>query len=286
MGAIVPAGACTYVTPLQAGAAASGANADAGSYALEPAATSTPTGLVVLYLVASLSTPDRQVPDPSTNFYNAASRSGHHLLALAYRSTQVVGVNCTTDACFESTRNTLVTGQVDSSTPTNLKDMQADEAIVSRFEAALKYLAQVRPDGAWGQYLDSGGHPNWAKVIVAGHSQGGGHAAYIGQLFGVSRVIQLSSTCDITSKAPITPAAWTSATGNTWATSPALAYYGLGASGDSIICPGHVAVWQNMGMAAERQHDGAELCGKGNATSHEAPMSCIDNYPRWLQMLQ
>jgi hypothetical protein len=46
-----------------------------------------------------------------------------------------------------------------------------------------------------GQFLTDGS-PKWKRVIVAGHSQGAGHAAFIGKLFRVDRVLMFSGPQD------------------------------------------------------------------------------------------
>jgi hypothetical protein len=51
------------------------------------------------------------------------------------------------------------------------------------------------PKGGWGQFLTNGS-PVWSRIIVAGHSQGSGHAAYIGTLFKVDRVLMFSGPQD------------------------------------------------------------------------------------------
>ncbi len=72
-GAILTAGPCHTLTPVEAGAGAMGVNADVPQYALEPSGAA--KGALVVYLNASLSSPAMQIADPQKNFYNAAEQA-------------------------------------------------------------------------------------------------------------------------------------------------------------------------------------------------------------------
>jgi pimeloyl-ACP methyl ester carboxylesterase len=47
-----------------------------------------------------------------------------------------------------------------------------------------------------GSLTNTGAQMHWDKITIVGHSQGGGHAALIGQRYSVQRVIALSSPTD------------------------------------------------------------------------------------------
>lgn len=80
-------------------AAASGDNAAENNYALEP--FSSTKGALVVHLNSSLATPASNIADPTKNLYTAAAQAGFHVLALASRSSLVVGITCSGDAaCF------------------------------------------------------------------------------------------------------------------------------------------------------------------------------------------
>jgi hypothetical protein len=59
----------------------------------------------------------------------------------------------------------------------------------------LVYLAENDPKGGWDEFLKDG-KPAWDRIIVGGHSQGSGHAAYIGKMFDVDRVLIFSGPQD------------------------------------------------------------------------------------------
>lgn len=287
-GAIVAPGPCHVFTPTRAGSDRTGDNAMAYHYALEP--NGAPRGELVLYLNASLATPAAQIADPTQNFYSALAADGFHVLALAYRSTAVVAVMCKSDAgCYGASRETLIRGTHIDGAASALSDMHEDEGVVFRLDAALRLLARERPQAGWDRFIEgSASSPAerivWSHISAAGHSQGGGHAAHLGRLFALRRVVQLSSTCDAVDGSP---APWTAAS-EPWATSPATAFYGLAApttfangkpSGGDTTCAYHAAVWRNMGMDSAHEHDDALICA--GQTDHASVIQCAVNAPRW-----
>lgn len=294
-GAIIAPAGCYVFTPAQAGADPSGVNAGQYQFALEPSGVG--KGVLVLHLNGSLGSPAGQIADPQKNLYSALAQAGYHVIGIAYRSSAVVGVLCNgAPDCFSKTRSTLVFGSYVSGAPASLANMRADEGVVQRADAALAYLSAGRPSGGWLQYRSSVGDPDvkkhfvWNKVIGSGHSQGGGHAAFLGTAVTLRRVVQLSSTCDYTSGVA---APWTAAAA-AWATVPKTSLVGFAAptiftagnptAGDTT-CPYHAAVWQYMGMDAANMHDDAATCGAAGDT-HSASIGCTDNFARWPTLFQ
>jgi hypothetical protein len=73
-------------------------------------------------------------------------------------------------------------------------NVNSDNCIKNRLIKLLQYLNQQYPNQGWGQFLTaSGTDVNWVKIVVAGHSQGGGHAWYISKKVLVDRSIAFSS---------------------------------------------------------------------------------------------
>ena len=64
---------------------------------------------------------------------------------------------------------------------------------MNRIVKLLAHLEANHPGEGWGTFLE-GAAPRWESIAVAGHSQGGGHAANIGRLHGVARVIMFDWT--------------------------------------------------------------------------------------------
>jgi hypothetical protein len=293
-GAVVSSGPCWVFSPASAGANPLGQNATRMNYAMEPAGSRRNT-LVVL-LNGSGSFPAQLMIDARVNLFNAALEGGNHVLAVAYRSDVAVVTMCgTRPDCYGPSRNTQVMGVLTPGADPSLGDIREDEGITSRIDQALRTLAAARPQGGWDAFI---ARPTatapaeriaWSRIIASGHSQGGGHAAYLGKLFPLIRVVQFSSTCDA---ALGVPAPWTAA-GSGWMTPPAEAFHGFSAptvftngvpTGGDLNCPYHVAVWQNLGMHPSRQDDAAATCPGWDP--HPAAILCSANYPRWVTLFR
>lgn len=123
----------------------------------------------------------------------AFARWGYHAISLDYENN-VIAVSCAHSKhkeCFGHYRRAIVTGAAVS------KEIKVDVAnsILNRFQKLLVYLAQHDPGGEWGQFLNSG-KPDWSHILVAGHSQGAGHAPYIAKPYRVDRVLIFSGPQD------------------------------------------------------------------------------------------
>jgi len=293
-GGVHAAGSCWVFSPVAAGASAAGQNATRLNYALEPGGPA--TGTLVLLLNGTSGSPGQMAFDPDLNLFTAAAESGNHVLALAYRSDRAVAEMCgPRPDCYAATRSTQLTGVFQTGADASLADIRQDEGVIPRLDGALRALDASRPGAGWSTFIGDAGASAaadriaWQRIIVSGHSQGGGHAAYLGKLFPVLRVVQFSSTCDAPGGIP---APWTAAASG-WATSPVAAFFGLSAptvfaagvpTGGDLNCPYHLSVWQNLGMAAPHQADDAATCtGIG---PHGASIACSANYPRWVTLFR
>lgn len=121
------------------------------------------------------------------------ARWGYHAISLDYEDN-VVAVSCAHSldpSTFGRYREAIVTGA-----PVSAKiNVDPANSILNRFQKLLVYLVKHDPDGGWGQFVTNG-QPVWNRIIVAGHSQGAGHAAYIGKLYRVDRVLMFSGPQD------------------------------------------------------------------------------------------
>jgi hypothetical protein len=291
----VPGTTCFNLTPVDVGEPAAGVNATAQQYAIRPGTTAAAPTTLLLFLIGSGGEPvDALRPGPAENVYGAAVTGGNAVLGLAYDNTQSINDDCgDTDACYFATRQSVILGTTE---PGSALTVTADEGIVDRTARTLRYLAASDPSGGWGAFLttlDPAAPATqaiaWGNVIVSGHSQGGGHAAAIGKLFAVKRVVQLSSTCDAVHGVP---ASWTDGSTGTWVTAPH-GFLGFaapttitagGATGDTT-CTFHAAIWANLGMAAANRMDDAATCGVTGDT-HGQSLTCVDNYPAWVQLYE
>lgn len=135
------------------------------------------------------------VPSMFELIVQQASASGYHAIGLNYVNEVPVGVLCAGSSdsrCFWNVRREIILGQ----DLTNLVDVDPPNSIVSRLSNAIAYLNTNFPSEGWGQYLKSDGTTDWTKVVVGGHSQGGGHAGVMTKLFSMSRACYFSSPPD------------------------------------------------------------------------------------------
>ncbi|MEM7679053.1 MAG: hypothetical protein AAF449_24005, partial [Myxococcota bacterium] len=100
--------------------------------------------------------------------------------------------------------------------------------IVGRLVRLLEHLG-------WNDFLLNG-EPRWDRIVFAGHSQGGGHAALLGKLHTVERAMMFNST----ESAP-----WTIRANETFAT-PADRYYGFTSIHDVPIYNANIQGWAQM----------------------------------------
>lgn len=276
---------CFLLTPAESGLPAGGTNATVDQYALRP--TSSARGKLLVFFNGSGGSPLAGTRgSASANFYATARAAGLHVLALSYRSDDTVGSLCKgDDACFLPTRRTILTGVYETGAAPALAGIAVHEGALARMIAALTALAARDATGGWGAFLDPAGSKpadrvRWSLVLAAGHSQGGGHAAVMGKVFALDRVVALSSPCDQTTTGP---ASWLDAGKSSYATAPAAAFHGLGALGDTV-CPGYSAAWDVLGLATARRHADAIVCA--GAAAHGATIECVENAPAWSKMLE
>ena len=130
------------------------------------------------------------------HFYETVLRQGYRLLALSYLDTPAVSQVCV-GATLRAQRDCAgrMRQQRAWGDPNGLVDDRPEDAIVPRLTRLLQHLARSDGAGHWEQYLD-GDEPRWARLVLAGQSQGGGMAAYIAQTRRVAGVIMFSGGWD------------------------------------------------------------------------------------------
>lgn len=149
-----------------------------------------PKNLLLVHLPGSYGEPKR-----ATIFGSLAANQGFHSIGLMYPNVPTVGSFCTNNAdltCFENVRREIIEG-VDHTSEISIP---FNEGIHNRIKKLISYLSINYPNENWGQYLDGNGEVNWEKIIVSGHSQGGGHAAVMAKYFPLKRVLCFSSPKD------------------------------------------------------------------------------------------
>jgi hypothetical protein len=156
-----------------------------------------------------------------------ASR-GHHAVGLAYPNDTSVFDLCAPSPdpdCAGKARREILTG-ADLSP---VVSVNRDGSIIGRLEDLIRYLDQTFPSEGWGSLLVSG-QLDWSRITMAGHSQGSGHAAYLGKLFSLDRIVMFSGPSDV-GLTPTTPAPWLSLPNVT----PASRQFGFTHTGDELV---------------------------------------------------
>jgi Secretion system C-terminal sorting domain len=185
------------------------------------------------------------VPMNYSLFERTCATLGFHSIGLTYpndvtiNGTDVCG-SSTDTSCYRKARLEVLIGQ----DLTTKLDVNRANSIENRLTKLLKYLHTQNPTQGWGQYLN-GDNIVWSKIIIAGHSQGAGHAAFIAKTYKVDRAIMFSwadwSTA-LNSAAP-----WVSATGAT----PPEGYFAFIHPKDGLVAyPTATATWNLMGLTS------------------------------------
>ncbi|HKA87782.1 MAG TPA: hypothetical protein VKE22_08965 [Haliangiales bacterium] len=178
-------------------------------------------------------------PAGYTAFLDTAYGQGYHVIGLDYPNP--CGLPCADLACFGDYRQEIAFG--DATSAEAQLDGHFQDSIVKRLKALLLYLENVDPYGHWGNFLDvdstapDGLRPHYDRIVFAGHSLGGGFAAYFGKRAVVDRVVMISSPADAlddcaTGDVCCRDATSTSATWLTGHQTPASSYYALAHAND------------------------------------------------------
>jgi hypothetical protein len=133
-------------------------------------------------------------PNLYRTFLREAANDGYHAIGLSYPNCPEINATCFVQAPIDPDCQEKMRGErLDGIDTTPLVAVTPPNAILNRIVKLIELLAANHPADGWGAFLD-GGAPRWSSIAVAGHSQGGGHAANVARLFGVARVIMLDWT--------------------------------------------------------------------------------------------
>ncbi|MCU0700764.1 MAG: hypothetical protein MUC96_29995 [Myxococcaceae bacterium] len=271
---------CFVVTPSETGLEASGTNATVDQYALRPQTNA--RGTLLVFFNGSGGSPRAGTGSAAGSFYGVARAQGLHVLAVSYSSDTTVAQLCAgQDACFEPTRASILLGDPQPGAADAVNDLSPDEGAFERLAKTLLHLAEGDPTGGWEAFVDRTKLPDaeaairWESVFVAGHSQGGGHAALVAKRQRVGRAVLLASPCDGDA---MTPATWLSSSAG-WKTEPSR-LRGLWSMGDTT-CRRAPEVWTALGVLAVNRTDDGPVCA--GETPHSAPLRCASNAARWAE---
>ena len=167
-------------------------------------------------------------PGAAGRFCEMAAGFGYRAIVLRYPNDESAAVvrQDSDPAAFEKFRMAIIAG----GSSRHITVSRAD-SIENRLLKLLLYLQQNRPAEEWGQFLTSEGGIRWEAFVLAGQSQGGGHAALLAMQHPVARVVCFGSPKDY-SLASGRPAAWLSAKSAT----PATRFFALNHQQDSQGC--------------------------------------------------
>lgn len=158
-----------------------------------------PRGQLLVFLPGTGATTDGQ-----DEFGRTAAGVGYHVIYLMYPNDVPAAV-CQDDVdenSFENFRREIIAG---GDRDPRVAVERAD-SIENRLVRLVRWLASNRGDEGWGQFLarDS---VDWSKIVLAGHSQGGGHALLMAEDHAVARVVVLGAPKDYSVRYR-RPAAW------------------------------------------------------------------------------
>jgi len=199
-------------------------------------------------------------PADFQQFCRIAASLGFHVVNVNYPNTisTLICADKTNIECFENFRREILFG-TDVSEYVNVDPANS---IINRTVKLLQYLHHEHPGQKWDQYFHENAL-NFDAIIVAGHSQGGGHAAYLAYQYSVNRLIMFSAPADYSERYS-QPAPWCE---NNFQTA-ADRFYGLMHKRDEIVpASEQYAIWKSMKMLMQDDTVSAD----GNAyQSHRA----------------
>jgi arylformamidase len=118
-----------------------------------------------------------------------AAKAGLHAICLRYPNDESVNLQiCPFDqdeGCHGDVREEVVNG-IDASRHV---EVNAANSIVGRLKSLLAALVLAHPDEGWERFVDPEGFVAWDRIVISGHSQGAGHAAYIAYQHAVDHVV-------------------------------------------------------------------------------------------------
>ncbi|MFT5822725.1 MAG: hypothetical protein ACI8ZM_003982 [Crocinitomix sp.] len=167
-------------------------------------------------------------PETYETFCKHAAKLGCHVISISYPNNVAAASLKESDDlyAFDNYRDELCFGNPVS----DAVDVNELNSVVTRSTKLLMHLVAQYPAQNWGQYLIDGNAPNWSKIMVAGHSQGSGHACYIAKTNVVNRVLMFSGPNDYSTHFEA-PGNWLSNSGVT----PAASQYAFLHANDEVV---------------------------------------------------
>lgn len=134
-------------------------------------------------------------PKEQFSFAETGAALGYHVIALMYPDNIAAQKKCSGSPdpqAYTKFRMAIIEGGDIGPH----RHIDRADSIETRLTQLLNYLDGQQPDRGWRQFLNANKKIAWNKVVIAGHSQGGGHAYMIAKIHKVARVITFGSPKD------------------------------------------------------------------------------------------
>ena len=193
-----------------------------------------PLGQLLVFFPGTGATPDRY-----ETYLAHAGSLGFHVIGLGYDNLESVNFQLCPGqppGCHEAVRREILFGEASDYSPPDVSE--ANSAIV-RLRSLITHLDETDPNAGWDDFLNPTDADGllWSDITVAGHSQGGGHAAYLATQIEVDRAILFGAT---------EPQLWTRADSAT----PPDRYYALSHRDERSAAAISVS-WENLGIPGD-----------------------------------
>lgn len=177
------------------------------------------------------------VPEDYQRFLSTAARTGYSVLGLDYWN---LGKSMTrTCGKVADCYTLLLRNRFSGHHPNRFSRVDAANSIEQRIRLALRTLATRQPNADWGRFLADGAI-QWNRIVLAGHSQGGGESAFIAHEYQVHGVLMFSSPVATYQRVVAT---WMLTAGKT----PPTRMYALG-SQDDVYARRIQRSWPHLGL--------------------------------------
>lgn len=133
-------------------------------------------------------------PHSSQYYFELAANNGYRVISLRYENS-VPATSCAMN--MDSSCHTRYRQEVWFGTPVSGQvNVDTTHSIYNRLDKLLRYLDTNFPGENWGQYIGVDDSVDFSNMIVSGHSQGAGHAAYIAQRRSLIRALYFAGPND------------------------------------------------------------------------------------------
>ena len=214
---------------------------EAPHVAINPSASVSAQGKLLVFLPGTQGRPTQY-----TFILRAAAIRGFHAVGVNYPNQTAMGALCQNSSdpdCYWTARNEVIFG---GGIPVSGQSaVTKADSIVNRLYKMLLWLKTNHASEGWGQFLLANDTVDWSKVVLAGHSQGGGHVGVLAKTVALSRAVYFSSPDDWHAPTDM-PANWTVTRPNV---TPSNQQYGFGSDNDTLVPNAHAfAHWDGLGL--------------------------------------